>query len=300
MSTHARNPSPTRAVSIGAGAIAALLALAVLASTLSHRQASGQRARRRDAEAWDSRAGHAFGPLARLLPQVANDVGRWRVGALPAAQLAPELSAARTTFVAAQAAVDRLSNSPAGPEVNRLYRQSAALDVLWIDAIGSALDLGPGPLADQVALLGERVRELGDRVFDQGRLALGRLLPTTTQAGIDIVHPSAVPQWQREGLAPGPPLDAGGTATGASAPSLADVTAALDRADLFRLAGLAARFSTATELGRRTTDEPTLLSWLVAAEAARAGEASTLVGGDGAARLASLGRRLAVVAGQVR
>jgi hypothetical protein len=244
------------------------------------------------------------------------------------AELRPQLSDAGRVFAAAAAAVDRLPASPAGPNVNRLYGESVALDRAWIDLTVAALDMPPGPLAQQVARAGARSRELADRVFDRGRALLVPVLPTTTVPGIEVVLPPDVPDWVAEGLAPGPPLDDPPPSPAATplvrvahrpqqsvpswlravaasgAPSLADLDRALAAADASTLQSLSRRWQSAVDRMRAQPDprgdreraDRLYLQWLVAAEAARVGQASRVIGGDLGSRLNELAIRLAGVA----
>jgi hypothetical protein len=87
-------------------------------------------------------------------------------------------------------------------------------------------------------------------------------------------------------------------------PSAADLAAAIDAGDADALRTLARRYVAAAEQ-LRTTPDPrgqreksavTRLALLVAADSARAAQASTLLEGDGGQALRDVGRRLALVA----
>jgi hypothetical protein len=241
------------------------------------------------------------------------------------------LANAANVFAAAATSVGRLPASPAGITVNHLYADSVALDRAWVDLTVVALDAPPGPLTQQVTLAGARSRELGDRVFDRGRALLVPVLPTTTVAGVEVVLPPDVPDWVAEGLAPGPPLDDPPPApaatppvrvadrpeqsaaswsravAGSGAPVLADLDRALVSPDVRTLQALSRRWQHAVDRMRNQPDpkgdrqgaDRLYLQWLVAAEAARVGEASalnptpdrsTLI--DAAGRLAAVARNL--------
>jgi hypothetical protein len=262
---------------------------------------------------------------------VANDVGRWRAGQLLATELRPSLSDASTVFAAAAMAVDQLPTSPAGEIVNRLYRSSVALDQEWMALTMTALDMPPGPLAQQVVLAASRVRELGDRIFDRGRAPLELLLPSSSQPGVNIVLPAEVPDWVAEGLAAGPPLDAvppppsgrpsvrpahrpeqprarwEEVVATSGAPSVNDLPASLAAPDAARLADLSHRWLVALDRMRSAPDpkgdregsERLYLQWLVAAESARVGQAAVMASGGAGSRLLGSARHLARIAHDV-
>jgi hypothetical protein len=117
--------------------------------------------------------------------------------------------------------------------------------------------------------MAERIRELGDRVFDQGRLITGQGLVPAGLSGATVELPSAVPDWTAEGLAAGPPI----------APSPA--------ASVTRPAATGG------------PEVRTLLSELVQAEAGLAMRAAGLVGPPEAAPLQAMSSELAGVARQI-
>ena len=167
----------------------------------------------------------------------------------------------------------------------------------------AALQTPPGDLRGQLDLLARRVRELGDRVFDRGRLDLG-VAPKRTP-DVVVNEPEEVPIWTAEGLAAGPPLDDPPPARAdtpplraetrpeqsrarwerdvraATAPSTTSLRAAIQLEDADALRDLARRFVAAAEYlrdkpdprGGREESARLRLSWLVAADAARSAQA---------------------------
>lgn len=128
-------------------------------------------------------------------------------GAVAGPEYAAELSQSESAMESALAAAKRLPRYPGSPLVDPLYVASASL---YVDAVKCELagaGLPAGALRDQVMLIATRLRELGDRVFDQGRVLTPQgLTPAGVPAGTKVVLPSEVPEWAAEGLAPGPPL----------------------------------------------------------------------------------------------
>jgi hypothetical protein len=136
---------------------------------------------------------------------MAQEASEWQQGTLDGATYRPELATTLAVMTAARDQVSKLPPYPGQPMVDRLYLASMTLYVISAQSDQASLDLEPA-LRRQVALLAERVRELGDRVFDQGRLLTGQSLVPAGLSGARVELPAAVPDWTGEGLAAGPPL----------------------------------------------------------------------------------------------
>jgi hypothetical protein len=82
---------------------------------------------------------------------------------------------------------------------------------LYLEAIrveGAASLLAPGPLRAQLQSSEMRIRELGDRVYDQGSSAVAPFLPKpATSSDVTVITVPPVPNWKAQDLLPGPPLD---------------------------------------------------------------------------------------------
>jgi hypothetical protein len=88
----------------------------------------------------------------------------------------------------------------------------------------AATELTPGALQGQLQRSFERIRELGDNVYDQGTAELAPLIGPTL-AGADVAAAAHVPDWTALGLAPQPPLASSWRDSG-SGPSLSQPEAA--------------------------------------------------------------------------
>ena len=281
--------------------------------------------------------GAVFRPVAIALPGVAHDAARWRLHEITSAELEPQLLALGASYRAARLALDALPPLSASEDAADQYRRSLTLGETWVEITRVAISSPPGELADQVALTGQRVRELADRVFDRGHQYLVPLIGTTTVPGVEVVPPSAVPDWVAEGLVAGPPLDVvpppvsaappvratdGSTqpraraswpclrlgASGARRGSRARAIAALDGS---RLQSLARALAAAGDAVRRLPDPlteigsagsgasvPVALRFLIDGEAARVGQIASMVRDPGARTSLQVVARRLLVAGE--
>jgi hypothetical protein len=162
---------------------------------------------------WQRAASAAITPMAQQIPTMAEEASEWEQGSLNAAKYQPELSTTLAVMTDARDRVSKLPPYPGQPKVDRLYLASMTLYVASAQADQESLGVVDSGLRQQVALLAERVRELGDRVFDQGRILTGQSLVPAGLAGAKIQLPPAVPDWTAEGLAAGPPLAAAAPAS---------------------------------------------------------------------------------------
>ena len=145
----------------------------------------------------------AYAPLADTAQDLPEDTRRWLAGELPVQAYR------RTVELAIQGAQETHRNVELLPEhdARPLYLASAELYVQYERVLLAAIDLEPGDRRDQVVLLAHRLRELGDRVFDRGHHFIDPDFGAD-QPDVDINLPAEVPDWEAEGMAPGPPFEA--------------------------------------------------------------------------------------------
>ncbi|HET6874523.1 MAG TPA: hypothetical protein VFH70_07080, partial [Acidimicrobiales bacterium] len=159
--------------------------------------------------AWNTAAGNALAELGRQEPLLAQQEQQWESGAITTAAFVTDRQKTEAVMAAAQTAVASLPPYPGQPAVVPMYQQTVALEVVVPRIQLSATAMAAGPLREQVMLISDRVRELADRTFDQGRvLTAAGLVPTGVPAGSAVDLPLEVPDWAAEGLAAGPPLAA--------------------------------------------------------------------------------------------
>lgn len=243
---------------------------------------------------WSELAGKAFEPLVSSAHEVPRAVRDWLDGELGNVALREKLDATFADAAQTESRVRALPDAPA----KSLYVASAVLHLQHVRILLRAIDIASGDERVQVALLGLRVRQLGDRVFDRG-LALVDPSFGADAPDVQINLPEEVPDWEAEGLAPGPPFD-DEAGPPSSSPSLraddrptqpeADWLAAVEAAGApgrvdfdGDLAAQARDYVDAAEALRDAPDPDVdggrersailRLSWLVKADAARAAQA---------------------------
>lgn len=152
---------------------------------------------------WVERAADAFEPLASSAFELPDKVRRWLAGEVTDADHRATLDVALDDATETRDRVRALPDAPA----KDLYLASAELHVQHVRIHLETIAMEPGPQRDQVVLLARRVRQLGDRVFDRG-LALVDPTFGADEPDVQINLPEEVPDWEAEGMAVGPPLDA--------------------------------------------------------------------------------------------
>lgn len=218
----------------------------------------------------------------------------WLDGQLTDAALREKLDPALADAAETESRVRALPEVP----TKSFYLASAELHVQQVRILLRGIDTAPGEAREQVVLLGLRVRKLGDRVFDRGHALLDPSFGADAP-DVQINLPEEVPDWETEGLAPGPPFEVE-PGPPASSPALradtrptqpeadwriaVEAAGAPDRIDFNGdLAAQARAYVAAAEALRNEPDPDTpggrersavlRLSWLVKADAARAAQA---------------------------
>jgi hypothetical protein len=179
-------------------------------STTSSTLSTAQLRQRDAASSWSAQANAAFGgsDLATEVATMVNGQADFKAGKLSANDFAGRLATVSSSFVTARDKVSGLPPFPLSALVKPLYVRAGQLYVEAVRLLQQGVILPPGPLADQTALAAARVRELGDRVFDRGRVVVDGFLREPTSPDVEVRLPAEVPEWGPEGLAAGPPLEA--------------------------------------------------------------------------------------------
>lgn len=246
---------------------------------------------------WADLAAEAFEPLVSSAHEVPGAVRDWLDGELGDAALREKLDAALRHAVQTQSRVRALPGAPA----KSLYLASAELHVQHVRIHLRGIEVAAGATREQVALLGLRVRQLGDRIFDRGHALVDPSFGVDAP-DVQINLPEEVPDWVAEGMAVGPPFDDEPDPP-ASSPSLRaddrptqpedDWLAAVEAAEAPErvdfdgdLAAQARAFVAAAEAlrdepdpdvpGGRERSAVLRLSWLVKADVARTAQAGFL------------------------
>lgn len=294
-------------------------------------RAAAARQAKAAATAWQPKVTAAFQPVHAALSSFVGGTQEWSSGSLDDGEFRARVVSDLAAFVRARDAVEALPPMAAasnGPRAKDLYVRSAELYEQAARTELIAVDTPPGDLRVQLRLLGQRLRELADRVFDRGGVVVSHAIGQVTDPNFVVNLPEEVPIWGTEGLAPGPPLDVGVTGpvglppqrqanrpqqsrarwraavARLDVPSARAVAAAIRNGDGNRLRTLARTLTAASE-SLRTTADPTgdregavvvRLGLLVGAEAARAAQASRLLrAGVDRDQLELVAQRLALV-----
>jgi hypothetical protein len=280
-----------------------------------------------DPKAWEQKASAAFKPLVNDVPDLITGAREWQAGGRPTDDFTKQVRNAVADFERTRARVAALGASPKNKAAGRLYEHSAQLYVEVGRIYQVMITTEPGDVRAQLDLLARRVRELADRVFDQGHGALAPYLDEQRSPDVEVRAPEEVPLWPEEGLAAGPPLDAvpppaapspplrqqtrpeetaaawAKDVRAAGIPSDGELTAAVRGAPADRLGDLARRYVAAAERlrlrpdpkGEREKSAVLRLGLLVDADAARTAQAATFLQ-DGPQRdLTDVGRTVAGV-----
>jgi hypothetical protein len=300
----------------------------VATSSTSTTLSAGAKAEAEPARAWQKQVIAAFTPMVDASPELIKGAREWVAGTRPTEQFQQELDGDISRFAAARNDLANIAPYAKAPLAIGLYRQGAQLYSEFARVYRAAVAAPAGDTRTQLDVLARRIRELGDRIYDRGTAAMAPFVHDDPLKDVDVRLPEEVPRWTEEGMAPGPPLDDPSPAASTSpplraktrpeqaasawvavvrstpVPSAADLAAAINAGDGGALRTLARSYVDAAERLRSTPDPRgqreksaiTRLALLVAAESARAAQASTLVDGDAADALRNVGRRLALVA----
>ncbi len=166
-----------------------------------------------EAQAWYRHMLNALHPLQSTLPAALDAATSWAGGS-------ESVNAARQEFARRRARLAaRGTPAPVAPRTRGargtrsdfvsgigLYAKAVAVDE-------AATEVPPGPLQAQLQLSYQRIRQLGDIVFDQGTAELAPLLGPAL-SGADVSAAAHVPDWSAVGLAPAAPLASAWRASG--------------------------------------------------------------------------------------
>jgi hypothetical protein len=281
------------------------------------------------AAAWQPKVTAAFRPVVSSLSGFVGDTQHWSEGSLDDGDFRARTSAVLKSFVEGRDSVTAVPPFSVDRRANDLYRRSALLYEQSARVELVAVDTPAGDLRLQLRTLGQRLRELADRVYDRAGVIVAGALHQTPDPNVVINLPEEVPIWTAEGLATGPPLDDSVAAgpvglppqrqanrpseprpkwrsavAALEIPTARDVAAAIDHGTAVQLRDLARRLVAAAESLRRQPDPSgdreggitVRLGLLVDADSARAAQASRLLpAGVDRDHLTLVAQRLALV-----
>ena len=265
-------------------------------------------------------------PLQSTLPGALNAASGWANGSETADKAGQTFERDLPTLERVHRALKNLAPLQGHTSARNDYVAAIGLYVASLQNDDAATKEPSGALQMQLQHGYQRLRALGDIVFDQGTAELAPQLGSALAAP-DVAAASHVPNWSSAGLAPGPPLasswHAGGTgATGSQsegkwtaevamdgAPGQEAVRAAVSghsrRSDFGAMVAALGAADAYVASVRRPTGDPLAanrlrLGLLVDAEALIAEEAAHLSHGAPAHALAAIAKDLGSIGGQVR
>jgi hypothetical protein len=150
----------------------------------------------------------AFKPLADAIKVFLPQAQEFEGGKMPPADFKAAVDAALPEFVKARDAVAALPPYAKQPVINQYFVDAADLYVETARIYGVAADPVAEALRGQLNAAAKRVRTLGDRIYDRGRVVIDPTFYAPTSQDVEVRPPTEVPDWVAEGMAAGPPLAA--------------------------------------------------------------------------------------------
>ena len=158
------------------------------------------------AQAFQAQVDAAFQPLGDAVKVFLPKAQDFEAGKVTVADFKGVVDLALPEFVKARDAVAKLEKYKPDPAVNKYFLDSADLYVETARIYGVATDPATEALRAQVLLSARRVRTLGDRIYDRGRVVLDPGFYPPSSQDVELRPPTEVPDWVAEGMAAGPPL----------------------------------------------------------------------------------------------
>lgn len=163
----------------------------------------------RIAQQWSTAITTDFGPMDSVLQSLLQAIDSWESGSKSSSSVAAEIELDWPDLYATRTSLAKQTPLLLAPEALDNYRMSVVLYIESIRLAAVAAVLPAGPLLHQLQLSSTRIRELGDRVYDQATVDLSSYVPATPSGpDLEVITPPDVPLWASISLAPGPPLDA--------------------------------------------------------------------------------------------
>lgn len=176
------------------------------------------------AQAWYGKVVDDLHPLQSTLLGALTAASAWASGSESAAKARRTLARDLPELEQVHRALENLTPLEGHSAAHDDYVSAVGLYVDSLQVDEAATQLPGGVLQQQLQHSYERIRELGDIVFDQGTAELAPELGSAV-AGPDVAAASHVPNWSAAGLAPAPPL-ASSWPSGAAPPTGSQAAAA--------------------------------------------------------------------------
>ena len=162
----------------------------------------------KEATEFQTKADEAFKPLADAIKTFLPKAQEFEGGKVSPADFKPFVDIALPEFVKARDAVAALPEYKKKPAINTYFVDAADLYVETARIYGVAVDPAADALRGQLNIAAKRVRTLGDRIYDRGRVVLDPSFYAPTSQDVEVRPPTEVPDWVAEAMAAGPPLAA--------------------------------------------------------------------------------------------
>lgn len=173
------------------------------------------------AQTWYRHVVNDLHPLQSKLLVALDAASRWATGSESAATARREFERDLPTLERVHRALQNLAPLQGHASARDDYVAAIGLYVASLQMDEAATEEPSGALQGQLQHSYQRIRSLGDIVFDQGTAELAPELGSAV-AGPDVAAASHVPDWSSDGLAPAPPLaplwHLGGTPAAGSQP----------------------------------------------------------------------------------
>ena len=195
-------------------------------------------------QAWYRHVVADLHPLQSTLLGALDAASAWAGGSESAAKARREFERGLPVLERVHRALRNLAPLPGHASAHDDYTAAIGLYIASLQVDEAATEEKSGALQEQLQHSYQRLRRLGDIVFDQGTAELAPELGSAL-AGPDVAAAAHVPDWSSDGLAPAAPLASSwpGGATGSGSQPKAKWTAevAMDGAPAQRAVGAALR-----------------------------------------------------------
>jgi hypothetical protein len=159
-------------------------------------------------QAWSTAITGDVSPMASEVVGLLQTSDEWQTGGGSVAAVSADLENGFPSAQTALRSLERQAPLRAVPDALTRYEQAVELYIEAFQVEHAATLVPAGPLQQQLKKSFARVRELGDRVYDQASSLLSPHEPTpAADPDVKIIPAPTVPDWDTIGLAAGPPLD---------------------------------------------------------------------------------------------
>jgi hypothetical protein len=154
-----------------------------------------------EAKAFQTQIDDAFKPLGDAIRVFLPKAQEFEAGKVTPADFKANVDLALPEFVKARDAVAKVEPYKPTPSVNRYFVDAADLYVETARIYNVAVDPASEALRAQLNVAARRLRTLGDRIYDRGRVVLDPTFYAPPSQDVELRPPTEVPDWVAEGMA---------------------------------------------------------------------------------------------------